>query len=92
VNTQEGFDLLQLVADNASDWYDARQGPQVVVMSALLRGQTSMFKGCELSRNSRQAKALFNKWAAMYDECFLEGIHSGIVPRDASATIPPWAK
>lgn len=88
MNTKEGFDLLQLMADNASDWHDAiatgsEIRPPVIVMTSLLNAQRQMFRGRSLNKDPDIALALFHRWAVTYDRLFLTGNSFGIVPNDS---------
>ena len=87
MSTKEGFDLLQLVADNAMDWHDnIATGGEVcercILMSALLDAQSYMLRGRKLRSDPLAAVKAFNRWTTVYDTIFLRGSMYGIVPSD----------
>lgn len=94
--TKTGFDLLQLMADNASDWHDSvaidgLPGVRAIVMTALLDAQLNMLRGQGLAHSPIKAKVSFARWADSYDALFLQGCALGVVPSDQvkHSNLPP---
>lgn len=87
MDTKEGMDLLQIVADTAADWHDSIAtvgipGESTVLMTALLDAQNHMLHGRRLHRHPIDARVLFNRWTATYDDIFKRGYEVGVVPSD----------
>lgn len=87
-DTKTGFDLLQLIADNTTDWRDsiwdknAQGSERVLLMHSILNAREQMLKGRKLHRNAANAKLLFLEWAFAYDHLFMRGRELGLVPSD----------
>jgi hypothetical protein len=87
MDTKSGFDLLQLIADNTSDWYDAvatgHDVPdRIILMSSLLNAQKRVFLGRKLKERPHAARLEFLEWCFAYDSLFMRGRELGVVVRD----------